>query len=155
MLEVEKRQAARVVLVDPQGRTLLFRGGDPNTPGDEYWFTPGGGLDPGESLEEAARREVWEEVGLRLEDLGPQQYREEIVFPFLGKEIHQSQVFFVVAIESWEIRQDGWSEIERLTVKAHRWWTPDEIRKSPERIYPENLVDLLARVSPPPSPTSS
>ena len=36
-----------------------------------YWGSPGGHIDPGEDANEAALREVWEEVGLRVELVGP------------------------------------------------------------------------------------
>jgi 8-oxo-dGTP pyrophosphatase MutT (NUDIX family) len=65
------RTAGRVIVVDREGRVLLFRGGDPARPRDgTWWFTPGGGADPGESVEEAARRELFEETGLAVEKLG-------------------------------------------------------------------------------------
>lgn len=34
----------------------------------KYWYLPGGGVEKGESFAAAARREVWEETGLRLGD---------------------------------------------------------------------------------------
>lgn len=139
----EYREAARVILVDPRGYTLLFRGGDPDTPGDDYWFTPGGGLEPGESLQQAARREVLEEVGVSLRELGSPVLREEIVFPFMGKSVHQKQVFFLVHLDSSEVSVTGWNELERRTVRAYRWWAMDEIQNSQERIYPPNLVSLM------------
>jgi 8-oxo-dGTP diphosphatase len=43
------------------------------------WTLPKGKLDPGESFEEAALREVWEETGLRCrlgEELEPVRYRD-------------------------------------------------------------------------------
>jgi 8-oxo-dGTP pyrophosphatase MutT (NUDIX family) len=36
-----------------------------------YWGAPGGHIDPGEDVNEAALREVWEEVGLKAELVGP------------------------------------------------------------------------------------
>lgn len=36
-----------------------------------YWGTPGGHIDQGEDSNEAALREVWEEVGLKVELVGP------------------------------------------------------------------------------------
>jgi 8-oxo-dGTP pyrophosphatase MutT (NUDIX family) len=61
-------KAARVIVIDPEGAVLLQQiEGDA---GDRSWITPGGGLSPCESYEEAARRELAEEVGLREVELG-------------------------------------------------------------------------------------
>ena len=58
-----RRRAARVVVLDPLDRILLINASDPlhrNGPG--WWEIPGGGIDHGESTEDAARRELWEEA---------------------------------------------------------------------------------------------
>ena len=45
------RVAARVLVVDRDGAVLLLRGGDPHRPeAGTWWFTPGGGVDDGESV---------------------------------------------------------------------------------------------------------
>jgi len=49
--------------------------------GDEYWVIPGGGAEEGESLEDALKREVLEETGLKLVDhklLGSDEGEEHI-----------------------------------------------------------------------------
>lgn len=65
-----------VVVLDGSGRILLMRRGDT---GD--WGLPGGLMEPGESLEQTARREVFEEVGLRLGEL-------TLLGVFSGPELH-------------------------------------------------------------------
>ena len=47
-----------------QGRMLLCR---QEKPGKEYWLLPGGGVDAGESLIEALRRELREELGVEAD----------------------------------------------------------------------------------------
>ena len=65
------REAARVLLLDEQGRLLLWRVEDPNIDIASLWITVGGGLEPGESFEEAALRELAEETGLDLVEVTP------------------------------------------------------------------------------------
>ena len=54
------RPAARVLLIDDQDRVLLRA----NVGDGDVWITPGGALEPGETAEEAALRELWEETGI-------------------------------------------------------------------------------------------
>ena len=84
------RPAARILLVDAQDRVLMFR----FTPDDRppLWCTPGGAVDPGESYAAAARRELWEEVGLDI-DCGPEVAQRTIDFmTFDGVEVTADEV---------------------------------------------------------------
>jgi 8-oxo-dGTP diphosphatase len=62
-----RRVTAIVACTDAQGRVLLVRqiGG----PYAGAWLLPGGGVDPGESLEQGLRREMREETGCELADV--------------------------------------------------------------------------------------
>ena len=62
-------QAAGVILVLPDGRWVMQRRTDdaPTSPGQLSFF--GGSLEPGETFEQAARRELQEETSLKVEDL--------------------------------------------------------------------------------------
>lgn len=63
------RHSARILLLDEQDRILLLRVDDGeafhhNRPEMiTFWITPGGGVEPGETYEATARRELWDVVG--------------------------------------------------------------------------------------------
>ncbi|GAA2628943.1 hypothetical protein GCM10010399_70800 [Dactylosporangium fulvum] len=142
------RWAARVLLLDPAGRVLLLHGCDPARPSHQYWFTVGGGLEPGETLVEAAIRETFEETGLRVAaaDLeGP--VRSDVVrFPFDGQWYTQEQSFFVVRTLAFEVDLTHLGEYEIGSIDIGRWWSIDELTATSERYYPEDLVALLREV---------
>jgi 8-oxo-dGTP pyrophosphatase MutT (NUDIX family) len=62
------RPTARVLALDPAGRVLLVRC---DHDGRVFWVAPGGGVEPGETFEAAARRELREEAGIALAAVGP------------------------------------------------------------------------------------
>src|SRR5262249_51641730 len=82
---VTVRTSARVVLLDEAGRLLLSCGSAPTHPeGDapKWWFTVGGQARAGETLPQAASREVYEETGLHAdpsEMVGPMWRRDAIL----------------------------------------------------------------------------
>jgi 8-oxo-dGTP pyrophosphatase MutT (NUDIX family) len=143
--EAIPRRASRVLVVDQAGRVLLLHGFDPARPGHGYWFTIGGGLDPGESPVQGAVRELFEETGLRIspDQLGEPVWREVTEFPFDGLRYRQEQEFFLLRVPAWEIDTAGFNEIERASVDDHRWWSAAQLDATRERVYPAELPDLL------------
>lgn len=142
-----KRQAARVILIDHAGRVLLFRGGDPARPeAGTWWFTPGGGLDEGETVEDGARREVREETGLVLTELGPVVLERSIDFQFEGVRVEQDEIFYAVSVEGFVIDDREWTDLERRIMVEHRWWPRTDLETTSDMIYPEGLVELLRTI---------
>jgi 8-oxo-dGTP pyrophosphatase MutT (NUDIX family) len=146
---VVERRAARVLLLDGADRLLLFRGGDPANPAaGTWWFTPGGGLDPGESLVEGARRELFEETGLRCDarDLGAPVHEEHSVFDFAGMSLSQHSTFFVLRVDAHDVDTSGFEELEASSIVEHRWWPREELRSTKDIVYPVRLAELLDRI---------
>jgi 8-oxo-dGTP pyrophosphatase MutT (NUDIX family) len=139
---IEDRRAARVLLVDRDERLLLLRGGDPAQPELRYWFTPGGGLDPGESPAQGAARELFEETGLRVDpaELGEPVWHQVTEFSYDNQRYRQDQEFYLLRVPEWQVDTAGFAAD---SIDEYRWWTADEIAGSTELIYPEDLAGLL------------
>ncbi len=144
------RLAARVLLLDEASRILLFRGGDPEAPDrGTWWITPGGGLDPGETRQQGAARELFEETGLVVSptSLGEPVLRRRVQFEFAGSCFDQDEEFFVVRRPVFEVDVTGFTDLETASVVEHRWWTCAALAVTEEKVFPEGLVALLEQVA--------
>lgn len=143
------RTAGRVLVVDADGRVLLLHGFDPARRDEPYWITVGGGAQPGESLAEAAARELLEETGIsaRPDELGEPVWHEVAEFDFQGRWYRQEQDFFFLRVGSPQVRADGRTDEEATVVTGHRWWSIDELASTDETFYPAELPGLLRRLT--------
>ena len=150
------RAASRIVLLDPDDRVLLFKLVDVPT-GRWWWFTPGGGVDQGETHEGAARRELVEEVGLSAVTLGPCIWTREHVFPAPdGNWYRQRERYFLARVPPFEVSTVGHLGYEVEALAEHRWWSAAEIEAAAgETFAPRRLGALLQellREGPPAAP---
>lgn len=80
--------------------------------------------------------------------LGGAVYRREVTIEFAGTTYRQVEDYFVARSTSAEVRTTGWTD-ERRVMKAYRWWSLPELASTTETVYPEDLVQLLARLRQP------
>ena len=140
------RRVARVVLLDPEDRILLLHGHEPEDPADDWWFTPGGGVEGDETREEAALRELAEETGITDVDLGPVLWRRRCSFPFAGRRWDQDEWYYLARTTQTAIKALALTELERGSVAEARWWTCRELTRAHETVYPTRLAELLRRL---------
>ncbi|MET7421714.1 NUDIX domain-containing protein [Dactylosporangium sp. NPDC005555] len=143
------RRAARVLLLDPDGRVLMLHGWDPARPSHTYWFTVGGGVEPGETLLDAAVREAFEETGLRFSaaDLVGPVRTDTVSFPFDGRWFSQEQSFFVARAAATSVDLSRLNEVEQDCIDEARWWSLHALDSTEELFYPPDLPALLREVA--------
>ncbi len=139
-----RRQAVRGIVLDREGRVLLVRFEHPVSH-DSWWATTGAGVEPGETDEQALRRELREEAGILEFDLGPRVHSREHTFPWGGRIIEQHERFYLVRVERHEaaptidVRAEGVTDV--------RWWAPGELDAMDEEIVPAELAALVRTLS--------
>jgi 8-oxo-dGTP pyrophosphatase MutT (NUDIX family) len=135
-------------VIDADNRVLLMHERRDIGSDRSHWITPGGGVEPGESLAQAAMREVYEETGLRLElDAAAEpMYVERVPFTLAGREIDQTNYYFLVRVPSGlPVEPAAHTEVEQLVVLGHRWWPLAELAASDVEREPVTMVELIER----------
>ncbi len=136
------RPTARVLLIDGLERALLFE--MHTADGRVFWCPPGGGLDAGETHEEAAVRELREETGWDAPVIGPViGERRHVVTWNDGVTYDCAEVWFLARVDALDVDTSSWTDDERVDMGAHRWWTVEEMAATSAELTPN---DLAARV---------
>ena len=149
------REGARAVIFDPADRILLVHFTFPDL---SLWATPGGGLDPGETHEQAVARELEEEAGLDEVVLGLWIWTRTHIHPSLdGRWDGQRDRYYLVRASAFEpVPRFTAEQLASEHVSAIRSSRSAEPAKSPRRRSPEpGVVRTAAFVTPTPSCNSS
>lgn len=143
---MRRRPSARLLVLDPAGRLLLFRFVHKTgaLAGREYWATPGGAVEDGETFARAAVRELEEETGIRRDDVGPEVGRREFVLQLSdGERVLADERFFLVQASNDALSRDGWTVDEAGVMAEHRWWSAQELAQTTDTVWPENPFAML------------
>ena len=140
----DHRPSARIVVLDGDGRVLLFRVADPLDNKPPVWITPGGGVEAGESISEAASRELKEETGLIASpaDLGHPVAVGRREWEFRGTRLYSEDWYFALRTTAFEPDDTNWTDLERGLHRGWQWWTNLALESTVEVVIPAGLADL-------------
>ncbi len=140
------RTAARIFLLDPDERLLLIHDRLDLHVEESHWIVPGGGVEPGESLTEAAIREVYEETGIEVAlpaDARP-IFVERELFRFAGELIDQTNHYYLARVPAGlSARPVVPTSYETVVALGMRWWTLAELEASDVIRVPAAMVELI------------
>ena len=148
------RASVKLLLLDPDERLLLLRSTDPSTGGTQ-WYPVGGGVEDGESLVEAARREAHEETGLAEPFDGAHVWTRDHTYRYDGRTVDVHEDWLLVPVAHFEPAPTSLSPYEVRTLSGARWWRTDELVATAETVFPPDLgarLTTLLAEGPPATP---
>ena len=133
----------KLLLLDEDDRVLLIRSTDP-TSGAQCWYPVGGGVETGESLQQAASREAHEETGLSTLPAGSPVWTRDHTYRYDGRtdEVHEDWLLHRVG--HFEPSPAALSDFEARTIAGFRWWSADELSRTTDTVFPPRLGELLS-----------
>ena len=134
-----------MILFDERDRFLLFLTVAPDSSKFARWITPGGEINSGEGILEAAQRELFEETGIRDAILRRiPGFIEHPVQWDLAAYTHERSHFFVSSVVSHSLVADNWTDDEKQDILDWKWWSLSELVEGRAATDPPGLIDLVA-----------
>jgi nucleoside triphosphatase len=88
------------------------------------WALPGGGIEPGERMDDALRREIREEVGIEVTDIQPLFFRDGI-YPKLLPDGSRKNIYMIFLI--FTCRADSMDVVVGDEFEAYAWVKSEDL----------------------------
>lgn len=141
-----RRESARIFVISPEFNVLLFRFSykDGALAGSEYWATPGGKLELGESYEAAAIRELYEETGIRKSSVGRSIINKEFTWRMPdGEMVIAVEKYFIVFSENEDVYIEEWTRGKSCFCFDYKWWSLADLKNATVSIFPSDIFEIL------------
>jgi len=149
---MEVRNSARAIVLNRKNEVLLLKFSfadfkdNIDTQVHEFWVTPGGGLEYGESFLDALRREMLEEIGVSVQGEPAHIWTRDVILEWEGKAFLSHERYFLVNLDSDSVDNSRMTANEKRTLKGTRWWSVTEIQESNEAFRPPELGAELGNI---------
>lgn len=145
---MRERRSSRLLIISASERVLLFKFSHKHgaLAGEEYWATPGGGLEDGETFECAAIRELYEETGITVSSVGePIADREFAMRMPSGEMVISFERYFIVRASDEKVSRLEWTSHENEVMADYHWWSICALKATREIVWPESLIEMLEK----------
>lgn len=148
------RNTIKVLLLNEKNEILLLHADDPTTMTmnkkyrGPFWFPVGGKIENGETLQDAALREIYEETGIKKEEveLGPVVWFGTCNLILGGTPTHMKAQYIVAKTKKTKVCLQCPTEVERKTITGMAWFSLEKIKTCDQVIYPLVLPDHLPEI---------
>ncbi len=134
---MKREFSAGGIVFNDQGQVLVTQHSQ-----NKHWSFPKGLVDPGQTTEEAATREVREEGGIVAEIIGKVGY-SKYVYTFGGEKIFKVVTYFLMKYVSGNIKDHDFE------VEASGWFDPEQALKqlsfSQDKALLKKALDLYGK----------
>ncbi len=137
------RLTVKLLLLDEQDRLLLIHSRDPRT-GQECWYPVGGGIEPGETVQQAAGREAGEETGLVELPVGAPVWIRDHTYRYGGREVEVHEEWLLHRVKNFHPAPAALTDYESKTIQGFHWWSIGDLATTTDTIFPPRLGHLVS-----------
>lgn len=125
---MEKVVVTGILVKNADGKFLLVKKPEGVGPYAGMYLTPGGGVKEGERLKEAAQRELHEETGVKVNNLKPLLFDDDITENWQGVEKHFIMLLYTADYVSGDLKP---TEGDDDHLEDIRWFSKEELPNIP------------------------
>ena len=146
---MQTRKSSRAIVLNKFNQIFLFKYRfDYLADSEAIWITPGGSLEEGESFEDALKRELFEEMGVQLDNDCMEIYHRNPLYTLKSGEVVQSiEKFFLVYLEDEQFSYANWTDSEKKRMLEGKWWSIEEIQQSADMFFTKDIIRILTELS--------